>query len=116
MKLTVESIPEVNDREYIFDTRKISQNLLQEAKKRGFHYNAKTPYNRLFKMLFFSGGRITPKKGIDPEFYQKGLRYLCAFMRSFTPSQQDKEAVSALLLSEIAEIPNERQVENRRII
>lgn len=80
-----------------FDTDK---KLLAEAKRRGF-YDGDTKYNTLFSQLFFSGGTLVFKKGLDEEFMAKAIPYLKAFMKSFAPKHEEKEAVCALILSEL---------------
>jgi len=87
----------------IISTIKTDKNLLEEAKKRGF-YNGYTPYNDLFSELFFNGGKINFKKGLDEDFKAKALPYLKSFMGSFEPKHEEKEAICALLLSELVEI------------
>ena len=77
--------------------------LLAEAKERGF-YNGKTPYNALFSTLFFKGGRLNFKKDLDSQFKTRAVPYLNAYIQSFEPSQEEKEAVCALLLSELVDI------------
>jgi hypothetical protein len=77
--------------------------LLAEAKARGF-YCGNTKYNALFSALFFSGGKLTLKDDVDPEFKAKALPYLKDFMGSFMPKHEEKEAISALLLSELVEV------------
>ncbi len=77
--------------------------LLKEAKKRGF-YSGNTPYNKLFSSLFFSGGCLALKKDLDDGFKKKALPYLKAFMGSFNPPHEEKEAVSAMLLSELVNV------------
>lgn len=90
-----------------FDQHSIStrtdKKLLDEAKARGF-YNGNTKYNKLFSELFFSGGKLNFKADLDKDFKAKALPYLKSFMQSFSPSHEDKEAVSALLLSELVEV------------
>ena len=78
------------------------QKLLDEAKKRGF-FNGNTPYNKLFSTLFFSGGKVEFKEGVDKKFKEKVWPYLRAFMGSFEPKHEHKEAICALLLSELVE-------------
>ena len=77
--------------------------LLSEARKRGF-YNGNTPYNKLFSSLFFSGGTLNFKKDLDDNFKSKALPYLKAFMQSFEPKHEEKEAISALILSELVDV------------
>lgn len=85
-----------------FSSVKTDPVLLAEAKARGF-YCKRTPHNDMFSKLFFCGGKVNFKKNIPEEIRQKIWAYLRALMGSFEPSHEDKEAVCALLLSEIAE-------------
>ncbi|MBU1567741.1 MAG: hypothetical protein KJ630_19215 [Proteobacteria bacterium] len=82
--------------------QRVDKKLLAEAKKRGF-YCGNTPYNKLFNNLFFGGGKITFKKDLDESFKESAFPYLKSFMMSFEPKQEEKEAISALLLSELVE-------------
>jgi len=79
------------------------ETLLEEAVNRGF-YGGHTKYNDLFNEFFFNGGKLNFKDGLDPDFKQRTVAYLGAFMHSFTPKHEEKEAISALLLSELMEI------------
>jgi len=81
---------------------KTDPKLLEEAKKRGF-YNGHTKYNELFSSLFYSGGKLNFKKDLSLDFREKALPYLKAFMQSFEPRHEEKEAISALLLSELVD-------------
>ncbi len=76
--------------------------LLKEAKKRGF-YDGDTKYNKLFSSLFFNGGKINFKENLDPDFKKNALPYLRSFMGSFAPKHEEKEAISAMLLSEMVD-------------
>jgi hypothetical protein len=76
--------------------------LLAEAKQRGF-YNAYTPYNKLFNELFFHGGKLNFKKDLNKSFKAKAVPYLKAFMGSYEPKHEEKEAICALLLSELVD-------------
>ena len=97
----------MNLKDYTFKTPNMclstDQKLLEEAKKRGF-YCSNTPYNKLFSDLFFSGGILNFKPDLDPAFKAKALPYLKTFMGSFEPSHEEKEAISAMLLSELVEV------------
>ncbi len=77
--------------------------LLKEAKDREF-YNGYTPYNKLFSQLFFTGGKLNFKSDLPDDFKAKAVPYLKAFMASFEPKHEEKEAISALLLSELVDI------------
>lgn len=103
MSLSTAQIPTLTDLEVTFSTVRTDPEMLAEAKARGFH-NGRTPYNSLFGTLFFKGGRLNFKSDLDPEFKTKATRYLRAFMGSFEPSHEDKEAVCALLLSELVKV------------
>jgi len=76
--------------------------LLAEARDRGF-YGGRTPYNDLFSSLFFGGGALNLKKGLNEDFKASALPYLKAFMGSFEPKHEEKEAICAMLLSELVE-------------
>jgi hypothetical protein len=83
-----------------FNTDKV---LLEEAKKRGF-YHGRTPYNDLFSRLFFSGGKLKFKEGLSDDFKQDAWSYCRSFMGSFAPKHEEKEAICAMLMSELLEI------------
>ena len=86
----------------VFPTYDTIPELLEEAKLRGF-YNGYNPYNDLFSKLFYNGGKVIFKKEIDDEKRDKIWYYLRAFMGSWSPKHQDKEAICAMLMSEILE-------------
>lgn len=109
MDLTKFDFPEVTGLDMAFSTLKTDKALLEEAKKRGF-YNAHTRYNDLFNKLFFGGGNVVFKDGLDPEFRSKAWAYCKAFMTSFEPKHEEKEAIAAMLMSELIEPPDEQTV------
>jgi len=78
--------------------------LLVEAEARGF-YNGDTPYNTLFSKLFFSGGELNFKSNIPPKFAEGAATYLKLFMGSFEPKHEEKEAICAMILSELVDLP-----------
>lgn len=82
---------------------KTDKALLNEARERGF-YNEYTPYNKLFKDLFFKGGQVTFKPNLDQEFKKKAWSYCRSFMSSFEPKHEEKEAICAMLMSELLEL------------
>ena len=90
----------------IFSDMETNHELLAESKRRGY-YNGNTPYNDLFSNLFFNGGKLNLKKELDEKFRQKALSYLFIFMRSYEPSHEDKEAICAMILSELVDIKME---------
>lgn len=81
---------------------KTNKDLLSEAKSRGF-YNGRTKYNDLFSSLFFSGGKINFKKDIDEDFKNRAWPYCRAFMASWEPKHEEKEAICAMIMSELLE-------------
>jgi len=95
--------PEVSESGRIFSTEKIPSDLFEEAKRRGF-YNGHTPYNRLFSQLFFNGGNLLFKKDLDDNLKSKAWPYCRTIMASLEPKHEVKEAVCAMLMSEILEI------------
>jgi len=92
--------PVITDNEMYLGSMAADPQLLEEAKARGF-YSGRTEWNDLFSNLFFYGGSLNFKDDIPEVKLTRISRYLRSFMGSFTPSHEDKEAVSALLLSEI---------------
>lgn len=103
MNLTDYQFPTLTLQQVAFSTLKADPVLLEEAERRGF-YNGDTPYNKLFSELFFKGGTLNFKKDVDPEFRSKVGAYMRALMGSFEPSHEEKEAICALLLSELVEV------------
>ena len=102
MKLNKFDFPKVKGFDMAFPTFKTDNELLKEAKKRGF-YNGHTPYNDLFSKLFFNGGEVKFKKKIDNEFKNKAWAYCRCFMGSYEPKHEEKEAICAMIMSELLE-------------
>lgn len=94
--------PRVTAADMAFGCFDADPRLLAEAKRRGF-YCKDTPYNKLFSTLFFKGGAVKFKADVPEDFKAKAWPYLRSFMGSFSPSHEDKSAISALLLSEMCE-------------
>ena len=103
MDLKKFNFPEVKYIDMAFSTYKTDDLLLKEAKERGFYNNKLSPYNKLFSNLFFNGGRITFKEGIDEDYKNRAWNYCRSFMRSFEPKHEEKEAICAMLMSELLE-------------
>jgi hypothetical protein len=76
--------------------------LLEEAEERGFA-NSETYYRKLFKHIFFAGGTLYFKEGIPEHFKQTAYSYMIELMHSPFPKYSEKEAVCALILSELAQ-------------
>lgn len=100
--LTTFEFPKTSGVDVVFPTFKTIKELLDEAKERGF-YNGSTPYNKLFSNLFFSGGKINFKKNVNEDFKNKAWPYCRAFMGSWEPKHEEKEAICAMLMSELLE-------------
>lgn len=94
--------PKPNGVDMAFSTYKTIPELLKEAEERGFLYGH-TPYNQLFSDLFYTGGKIKFKKGIDTEKQKEVWLYCRAFMSSWEPKHEHKEGICAMLMSEILE-------------
>ena len=96
------NFPSVTGLDLAFPTFKVIPELLEEARARGF-YEGNTKYNSMFSKLFFQGGKLHFKKDLDEGFKRNAVMYLRAFMGSFEPKHEEKEAICALLLSELCE-------------
>jgi hypothetical protein len=72
------------------------------VREKGF-YSGSTKYNDMFSSLFFSGGKIEVKKTVSDQDKEKGLRYFKALASSFSPKHEEKEAICALILSELCD-------------
>ena len=97
------NFPQVDDIGIAFSTEGTDKKLLEEAERRGFLYGS-TPYNKLFSDLFFKGGKLDYREGLDDEFVSRCSRYMRAVMASFEPKHEHKEAICALLLSELVDL------------
>ena len=100
MNLQDYDFPKLTKVEIAFSTVKTDDFLLELAKERGF-YDGNTPFNRLFLKLFHNGGEFTFQSSATEEFRTKAFPYLKALMMSYEPSHEDKDAVCALILSEL---------------
>lgn len=94
--------PNVTGADIAFPTFGTIKELLAEAKERGF-YNGNTPYNELFSNLFSEGGKVKFKNGLDEEFKKVAWSYCRSFMGSWSPKHEEKEAICAMLMSELLE-------------
>jgi hypothetical protein len=101
MALDLALIPEVKDVDIAFSTLKTDPKLLEIAKERGF-YNGYTEHNKKFSDLFYTGGRIECNPKLPEDTKIRLLRYLKAFMSTFDCKHEEKDAVCALILSELA--------------
>lgn len=102
MNLLEYDYPKPNSVDMAFSTYDTIPELLEEAKKRGF-LDGRTKYNDLFSNLFFKGGQVVFKKEINKDQQTKIWMYCRAFMRSWSPKHEHKEAICAMLMSEILE-------------
>ena len=97
------SYPVLKDVDLTFSVLRTNTQLLELAKAEGF-YNSDTPYNRLVSSMFFRGGQVHFKKDLDEDRKTLAWRYFKALMHSFEPQHEEKEAIGALILSELAEV------------
>jgi len=100
-KLAGTPFPETDNVSIAFPclTRDEMQKWETEAKKANYD----TKFERMASTLFFSGGKIIPKKDIDETTYKNGLRYLKKWLGSWDPKHEAKELVAGYILSRIAE-------------
>jgi hypothetical protein len=101
LDLTKYAFPKVDKVNMVFPTYSTDPALLKEAERRGFDRN--TPYNKLFNDLFFGGGKVTFKQDVPEPFRTEAWAYCRALMGSFSPKHEHKEAVCAMLMSELLE-------------
>ena len=107
MDLKTFEFPKISGIDIAFSTVRTDPKLLAEAKERGF-YNGNTAHNELFNNLF-SGGEVTFKKKLDPEFKAKAWPYCRALMSSFEPKHEEKEAICSMLMSELLVAPKKKR-------
>ncbi len=93
--------PDIKRIEEGFSTLKADPELFEEARRRGF-YMGHTKANQMFGRLF-SGGRIMIKPEADTEFVRRVIPYLKALLSSFAMKHEEKEAICAMILDEIAD-------------
>jgi len=92
--------PKVDDVNMVFSTFNTIPELLDEATNRGF-LNGNTPYNKIFSTLFFEGGVVKFKDNIDESWGNPMWAYYRALATSHEPKHEHKEAVCAMILSEL---------------
>jgi hypothetical protein len=102
MNLLEFNYPKPDDIDMAYSTYNTIPELLEEAKTRKF-LDGRTAYNKLFSDLFFLGGKVIFKKNIDELKRNEIWSYCLAFMRSWAPKHEHKEAICAMLMSEILE-------------
>lgn len=100
--LTTYKFPVTTKADVAFPTFNTIPELLEEARLRGFE-EGDTPYNKLFSTLFFRGGKVKFKREINEDFKTSAWAYMRGFMGSFLPKHEHKEAICAMLLSELVE-------------
>lgn len=100
MNLKDFDFPKAPGADMAFPTFNTIPELLEEAKDRGF-LHGNTPYNKLFSSLFYTGGKIKFKKKVDKELQEKAWPYCKSLMGSWAPKHEHKEAVCAMIMSEL---------------
>lgn len=106
MNLQKYNWPKLKDADIAFSVLDTDSKLLEEAKRLGFNKSS-NPYNKLFNQLFFKGGDLDYKEGLPESFKYHATRYLKAYMTSFMPRHEHKEAICALILSELVDLKHE---------
>lgn len=101
LSLMAYPFPEIKRAEEVFSTLKADSALLKEARRRGF-YMGHTKANQMFGRLF-GGGRIVIKPEMDMDFVRRVIPYLKALLSSFAMKHEEKEAICAMILDEIAD-------------
>ena len=101
LSLMAYPFPEIQRVEDVFSTLKADPALLEEARHRGF-YMGHTKANQMFGRLF-GGGRIVIKPEMDMDFVRRVIPYLKALLSSFAMKREEKEAICAMILDEIAD-------------
>ena len=94
--------PKVTVADMAFPTYGTDPALLAEARARGF-YNGHKPGNAMFSTLFYSGGKVNFRKDVPVEFQKDAWNYCRAFMGSWAPKHEEKDAICAMLLEEVAD-------------
>jgi hypothetical protein len=102
MNLLEFDYPKPTGLDVAFSTYDTIPELLKEAEKRKF-LDGHTPYNTLFCDLFYKGGKVVFKKNIDKDKQQEIWKYVRCFISSWSPKHEHKEAICAMLMSEILE-------------
>ena len=105
MDLKTFDFPDLDDTTAV---RKAAAELIEEAKERGF-YLGRTDHNKLFNDLFFDGGKIEFKKDFDEDFKAKAWPFCRGFMGSWDPKHEHKEAICAMLMSELLVAPKKKK-------
>ena len=101
LSLMAYPFPEIKRVEEVFSTLKADSVLLEEARRRGF-YMGHTKANQMFGRLF-GGGRIMIEPEMDMDFVRRVIPYLKALLSSFAMKHEEKEAICAMILDEIAD-------------
>lgn len=98
--------PEITGLQAMTSNLKTDPTLLQEAKDRGFYGGfdgIRGQYNNLYQDIMSRQGAITFKPNIPNEIQAKIWKYCNAFMRSTYGTPAERQAICAMLMSEILE-------------
>ena len=101
LSLMAYPFPEIQRVEEVFSTLKADPALLEEARHRGF-YMGHTKANQRFGR-WFGGGRRVIKPEADTECVRRVIPYLKALLSSYALKHEEKEAICAMILDEIAD-------------
>ena len=78
--------------------QKLIKKWLDEARKSNYDKN----FERMASLLFFQGGAVPKKDGIDDAEYKKGKAFLRSWLMDFSPKHEHKELVAGYILSRIS--------------
>ena len=101
MNLSEYDWPEVTGVEMVFCTFQVPPELLKEARDQGY-YRGNKKGNKMFSQLFYGGGELLHKKNLQ-EWQKKALTWCLAFMRSWNPKHEEKDAIASMILEECLE-------------
>ena len=101
LSLMAYPFPEIQRVEEVFSTLKADPALLEEARHRGF-YLGLTKAIQMFSRVC-GGGRLMIKPEADTEFVRRVIPYLKALLSSYALKHEEKEAICAMILDEIAD-------------
>lgn len=96
------AFPKVTGADVAFPTANTDPALLKEAHRRGYDMNSRKPGSKMFRTLFYSGGKVNFRDDLPPEFKTAAWGYLRSLIGSWAPKHEDKEAVCSMLLDELA--------------
>jgi hypothetical protein len=95
----IKDFPEISDEDIAFGgyPRDWFSEILKEAEEKDFGMNN----SDRAAQLFYRGGKVNVKEGLDKEYASKGLRALRAVLGSFEPLHEHKMAVCEYIIDNL---------------